>query len=816
MKTSTTASTSASVAKWYFNAIRHPIILLVGFSCFFLVSMSGIPQFRFDASSDTLVVAGDPRLLEYNRMSALFGADDFVVLTYSNENLFSDAALADISALQDRVRDLAGIRSTYSVLDAPLIESPHVPLDLIAENYLTLKEPGVDRSLAKIELTTSPLFSNYLISADGKTAAISGTLERDLMLEKLSAKRSSLAGVSTVEANKVEKAYAIQRSLHLEKRAVLIDSLRSIRDEHPRKAQIYISGVPMIAADMFSYVKSDLQIFGAMVLLLIITFLFIFFRKPRWVFIPLLICITSVATTMGILGLLMTPVTVVSSNFISLLSIISISFSIHLVVQYRELLAKGQSNHQQMVFTTMRSKFAPCMYTALTTLLAFGSMLASKIVPIIDFGWMMCLGIGIALIVTYVLFPTILLLIGPAGGSSTLGEPIRVAAWFQRLSTKRTNWVLAVALLLFIPGVLGVLQLKFDNRFVDYFGEETEIRKGMEQIDRHLGGTLPLDIYIKFEALETVEDDFFGLAEDPFPERYWYTPDKIQLLQTVETQLKERPEIGKVLSLASIEQLARDYNDDKPLSGLELSFLLGELPAVIREFLIDPFANPRLGWMRINARITESESVFSKQDLISDIELFLSSEIGLADDEYIVTGMVVLFSDMLEQLADSQLKTLGYVVGATFLMFTLLLRSLKLAIIALVPNILAALLILAFMGLSGIAMDMMTVTIATICIGIGVDDAIHYLHRFRKELQVAESTEQAVISSHQTIGRAMYFTTMTIMGGFSILAFSNFIPTVYFGLLTSLAMLLALIANMTLLPSLLMKFCAPPATLKFS
>lgn len=794
---------------WYFKALQHPVPILLIFLCLSLVAGTGFVQFRFDASSDTLVVQGDPKLLEYNRMSALFGGDDFVVLTYRREDLFSDDALNDLAELQASMARLQGIDSTYSILDAPLIESPTIALEMIAQNYLTLDDPDVDRALAKIELTKSPLFENYLIANDGKTTAISGTLKRDLVLEALSAKRDKLSGLDTEAGREVERAYVAQREIHKAKRQILIAELRSIRDMHPRRAQIFISGVPMIAADMLSYVKSDLQVFGAIVLVLIVTFLFIFFRKPRWVVLPLLICITSVAMTTGVLGLLGTPVTVVSSNFISLLSIISISFSIHLVVRYRELLVLGGLNHEEMVLATMRSKFAPCVYTALTTLLAFGSMLASGIVPVVDFGWMMCLGIMIALLVTYILFPTVLLLLGSATASTTLGDPVRMTTWFQNLAIDKTRWVLLIAAVLFVASFIGVSKLEFDNRFVDYFHEQTDIRQGMEQIDRNLGGTLPLDIYIRFEPFEQYEDDFSTLGDADFPERYWFTPDKIALLKVVQDHLEQRPEIGKVLSLASVEQIARGYNGGGALTGVQLVYLLGELPEAVKQFLIDPYSDPASGWMRINARIPESQYVFSKKALVEEIERFLTSEMKLASDDIVITGMIVLFSDMLKQLADSQIKTLGYVIGATLFMFAVLLRSLKLAFIALVPNLLAALLILAFMGYAGISMDMMTVTIAAICIGIGVDDAIHYLHRFRLELLTAESTANAVIASHQTIGRAMYFTTMTVMGGFSILAFSSFVPTVYFGLLTSMAMGFALVANMVLLPSLLMTLCAP-------
>jgi predicted RND superfamily exporter protein len=788
---------------WYFRALQYPRLVLVLFLALSLIAVSGSTNFRFDASSDTLVVQGDPKLLEYNRMSMLFDGDDFVVLTYHHDNLFSDSALTDLAELQASMSLVPGIQSTYSILDAPFIASPSIPLDRIADSYLTLRNPNVDRGLARLELTTSPLFANYLISEDGKTTAISGTLRPDRKLQALTLQRDELKDLSTAKAVAIETAYVTQREVYKEQRKTMIDALRLVKEAHPRHEQIFISGVPMIAADMLAYVKSDLQMFGAIILLLIVALLYLFFRKLRWVILPLTICVTSVAITIGLLGAFETPVTVVSSNFISLLSIISISFSIHLIVRYRELLAKGEMPHQDIITETMRSKFAPCLYTALTTLLAFGSMLASGIMPIVDFGWMMCVGILIALIVTYILFPSILILMGGAKASKTLGSQLKLTTWLQNLSVQHSARILIASVLIFGVSLYGVSKLTFDNRFVDYFHEKTDIRQGMEQIDKSLGGTLPLDIYVRFEPFEVYEDDFAAPGDSEFPERYWFTPEKIEMLNAIQQRLERQPEIGKVLSLSSVERIARNYNEGEALTGFQLSYLLAELPKDIRRVLIDPYSDPASGWMRINARIAESQHVFSKTQLVNDIKSFLLNDIGLENDEVVITGMVVLFDDMLKQLADSQIRTLGYVVAATLLMFALLLRSLKLALIALIPNLLAAILILAFMGYANISMDMMTVTIAAICIGIGVDDAIHYLHRFKLELVSADTVSDAVIASHQTIGRAMYFTTMTVMGGFSILAFSNFVPTVYFGLLTSMAMGLALLANLLLLPSLL-------------
>ena len=796
---------------WYFRLLQHPVWLLLAFLCLAAIAIAGAPKFRFDASSDTLVVQGDPKLLQYQKMAARFGGDDFVVLTYHDEDLLSDRALVVLADLQARMANLPGIETTYSILDAPLINSPSIPLDDLAEGYLTLVDPEVDRDLARQELTSSPLFSNYLISEDGNTTAISGTLKQDPRLQELASQRAELSKSDTGSEAllQVEAEYTEQRAIYETERANLIDALREIRNSHPQHERIFISGVPMIAADMLSYVKSDLQAFGSIVLILIIVLLYLFFRKLRWVVLPLIVCIATVIITIGLLGHLNTPVTVVSSNFIALLAIISISFSVHLVVRYRELLEEQELSHNENVLETMKSKFAPCLYTALTTLLAFGSMLASSIVPVVDFGWMMCLGIVIAFFVTYILFPSMLLLIGGSEPSATLGASLKLTGWFQELSIHRGRWILLTACVLTAAGIFGATKLTFDNRFVDYFHEDTDIRRGMEQIDKALGGTLPLDVYVRFEPYESFDDGFSMSGEEDFPERYWYTPEKVEVLNAIQDHLKKRPEIGKVLSLASVEQIARNYNDGEALSGVEIAYLLGQLPPDVKSFLIDPYSDPASGWMRLNARIAESQYKFSKTELVNDINTYLTTTLKLEPKDVVITGMVVLFNDMLNRLADSQISTLGYVIGATFFMFALLLRSVKLAVIALLPNLLAALLILAFMGYAGISLDMMTVTMAAICIGIGVDDAIHYLHRFKIELANANTTAEAVAESHQTIGKAMYFTTMTIMGGFSILAMSNFVPTVYFGLLTSLAMGLALLANLVLLPSLLMVFCSP-------
>jgi len=602
--------------------------------------------------------------------------------------------------------------------------------------------------------------------------------------------------------------------------ARLVEQIRQIRHTFSDNAQIYLGGVPMIAADMISFVRSDLSTFSIGIAVLISICLWIFFRKLRWVLIPLGTTFVSILLMVGLLGFLNQPITAISSSFVSLLAIISISFTIHLIVRYRELRQEDpERRHIDLVFDTMSSKLAPCLYTAITTTVAFASLMTSEILPLVDFGWIMVVGISISLMVTYAFFGSILVLLDKGEASSTLGQQSYITEWFAYLTLHHPGKLLLLAVLSIVVSLYGMSKISLENRFVDYFKTGTEIRDGMIFIDEHLGGTLPLDIIIKlapFEEITLDEDDPFGAdpfassedsfsASNNFPEVYWFTPDKVALLKRFHDYLDSRPELGKSISLSNLEQIARGFNDGKALDSLKLVAVLSLLPAQVKRSLIDPYASPETGELRISVRIHETGPVFSKSELIRDIKRFAVEELHIPAANIRVTGMTVLFDNMLNQLFASQTSSFGFVVIVTLIMFVVLLRSLSLGIIGMVPNILAPMAILAIMGFVGIPLDMMTITIAAIVIGIGVDDAIHFLHRFKAERDAGLSVIDAVLKSHATIGRALYFTSVTIICGFSVLSLSNFVPTIEFGLLTALAMALALIGNLTLLPALLVK-----------
>jgi predicted RND superfamily exporter protein len=798
----------------YAKAIRQPVLMLAVIGGLCIAAGFYAPRFSFDASSDTLVVEADPSLAYYRYLVEQFGADEFLVLTFKplNFELFSLNALDQIVQLERALEALDGVEAVHSVLDAPLLDNQPRTSTGFPDRFVTLRDSDVDLRRARWEFAASPLFSEYLVSADATATALRIDLVPATEMDALRRERDRLRGLTerTREENNklggIELKHLAARQQFLHERATLIREVRQIRDAYAKDATIHLGGVPMIAADMIAFVKNDMLLFGSSVLVVVAGMLYVFFRRLRWVALPIATSAVTVWLTIGWLGFVQRPATVVSSNFISLLAILTISIAIHLVVRYRELLvAEQQIDHVDRVLASMSSKFAPCLFTTLTTMVAFGSLLGSAIVPVEDFGAMMCVGVLIAFIVTFTFFPSVLVLIGRGEPSVTLGRPLRLIDTLSLVARRHRVGVLSTAVVTVIAAGIGIGLVSLDNRFIDYFDDDTDINRGMTYIDRQLGGTVPLEVIVSFPPYEgriTPADDFFFEEED-FPERYWFTPDKLQILLRLHRFIESHPAVGKVISIATLELIGRGFNDGQPLNAVQMVAALGAFPPDQRAEVITPYASPGTGELRISVRTVETGPYYSRDALLADIELFASESLGLEPGRVRTSGMFVLFNDMLRQLFTSQATSLVYVILATLAMFLVLLRSPLLAFLGVFPNALAAGTIIGVMGYAAIPLDVMTITIAAISIGIGVDDSIHYLYRFRREFGSTSNAEDAVRRTHASIGRAMYFTSLTVISGFSILSFSNFVPTVYFGLLTALAMALALLANLTVLPSML-------------
>jgi predicted RND superfamily exporter protein len=585
-------------------------------------------------------------------------------------------------------------------------------------------------------------------------------------------------------------------------------------DEYRGDAELFLGGVGMIADDMISFIKSDLKVFGVGVLLLLILTLGIIFGRMRWICIPMLCCVVSAVCMFGLLGWLGWEVTVVSANFISLQLIITMALTIHLIVRYRELRTQNpQTPNRQLIFDTIRLMLRPCWYTVITTIAGFGSLAFCDILPVIMFGRMMMVGLIVSLIVTFLLFPAVLMLIGkesPSAGSSWRFPITSVLAGFTE---SHGVLIMALSVLVLICSIFGILKLEVENRFIDYFDETTEIYQGMKVIDQSLGGTTPLEVIADFDKpgvlpaaaelpaeSDDIFDEFDQASED---EKYWFTPDKMRRIRAVHRYLDNLPETGKVLSLASVLDIAERLNDGRPLDGLDLALLYSETPDEFKKMLIRPYVSVEHNQVRFLARVRDSQKTLRRNELLGKISKDLPGKIELDERNVHLSGLLVLYNNMLQSLFGSQILTLGVTVLILMVMFLVLFRSLKISVIAMLPNVLPVLVMLGVMGWLGVPLDMMTITIAAISLGISVDDTIHYIHRFRAEFPKDRRYLPTMHRCHGSIGHAMYYTSATIIIGFSILALSNFVPSVYFGLLTGLVMLIAILAALTLLPQML-------------
>ena len=794
--------------------LQQPVLTLIvvtAVATFFLLHAT---EFELDASADSLVLENDASLKYYRSIREQYGSDDFLIVTYSPKDpLFSDTVRADIAQLRDDLLAVEAIGSVISMLDVPLVDSPPMTLAEISRQVRTLESDDVDIALAEKEMTTSPLYQNLLVSSRGDTTAMQVNLVPNERLIDLINSRDKLYDKRDTIPDAESRLQELTAEIKIENLAqkITVDQtiadVRRIMDGYRDRATLYLGGVPMITSDSIDFIRSDLKVFGVGVVIFIIVILAVSFGQLRWVALPLGVCLLSAASMMGYLGWAHWPVTVVSSNFVSLLLIITLSLIIHLIVRYREVAQlQPDSNQAELVQETIRSKFVPSFYTAITTMVAFGSLLVSGIRPVIDFGWMMIIGIAISFILAFSLFPAALLLLPRLESVARADFTGRMTRGIGDFIHQRTTASLLIFAMLIVVALTGIPRLTVENRFIDYYKEETEIFQGMTLIDERLGGTTPMDVIIDAPEDEIFEDDEFADEGDITSSSYWFNSDGLRDAARFHEYLDSLPETGKVLSVHTAMRVLESLNDGKPYSDFKLAVVYKRIPDDVKEALITPYLSPDGNQLRYSIRIYESDKNLRRQELLDKIYFDLTGEMGLEPEQVTISGVAVLFNNLLQSLFRSQILTLGAVFAAIFAMFVVLFRHVRISLAAIIPNIISASLILGLMGWIGIPLDIMTITIAAISIGIGVDDSIHYVHRYREEFALDQDHWAAVHRCHNSIARALYYTSVTIILGFSILTLSNFIPTIYFGLLSGLAMATALIANLMLLPILLARF----------
>ncbi len=779
-------------------------------------------NFNLDASSDALLLEGDKDLKFLREVNERYGAKDFLVLTYTPVSSFTEKeTILNLQLLKSKIEKLTWVDSVITVIDVPLLKSTDEGLMDRLKNYKTLAYPEIDRKRGFEEIINSPIYKNYVISEDGKTSGIVVYLKKDERLnEYIKIKDKYFYQLNDIGlTNEEKKSYKVfikeyeeYKNLYNKRNHQNITEIRDVISKYGVNAKIHLGGIPMIADDMMSFIKNDILVFGIGVFVFIILTLWFIFRNLKWVIMPLLGCGTSVILMVGILGFIGWKVTVISSNFIALMLILNMAMNIHITVRFLQIKKEFPDlSKEEAVFSASKKMILPILYTVLTTVCAFLSLIFSGIKPIIDFGWMMTLGLIVSLLVTFLLLPSLLNIFSSENEINVKDTEKSIITSFLASIAKKNNILIFLpTIIVIVASIIGILKLEVENSFINYFDKDTEIYKGMKKIDDELGGTTPLNVILKFPTKTTNEsdDEFSEWEEDTNKEdksKYWFTRDKMDKIILVHDYLDSLPEIGKVLSFGSILRVAEDLNK-KELQSLEIAVLYSKIPQEIRKEIISPYISVENDEARITVRIKDSLETLRRNELIAKIDNDLINKLGLKNEEYKLSGVLILFNNLLQSLFKSQILTLGIVILGIFAMFFILFRNITLSLIGVMPNFLAAFFILGIIGLSDIPLDMMTITIAAITIGIAVDNSIHYIYRFKEEFEKINNYEKTLDRCHSTVGIAILNTSITIVFGFSILVLSNFIPTIYFGIFTGLAMLLAMISVLTLLPKLLLIF----------
>ncbi|MDR2790982.1 MAG: MMPL family transporter [Campylobacteraceae bacterium] len=802
--------------------LKFPIFVLSALLLIIAALAYQSTKLEVDASAETLLLEGDADLQFMREVSARYpsGLDMLIVSFAPESDLLSPKSLRSIDEISKDLKKIERVDSVMSILDVPLLENGSSAIKELINDITTLRSSYANLEKAREELLTSPIYSENIVSKDLKTTAIVVMLKPDTIYADLLAKRNQArakAEQNRTKENEEALTAAIGEFKHYRdelriKEKETIIQIRAVLKEHKDDGALFLGGVNMIAVDMITFVKSDLVYFGAILFALLALILWIIFRQARYVVLPLLICILSIVSTAGILGFFGWEVTVISSNFVALQLILTISIVLHLIVRYRELASKYPKVAQkELVLLTVLSKANPSFFAVFTTIIGFLSLMLSNIKPVINLGWMMASGITMSLIIAFAAFPVILMLIPKKALYTKFEKEFALSRLCAAIVDKHGFFIIGTAVCMIIFTIVGIQKIRVENSFINYFKPSTQIYQGMQNIDQNLGGTTPMDVIVRFnteEMAEGGEDDFEAeFTEDKNDPKYWFTPKVTNTALKVHDYFENNEFVGKVQSLGTMLKVGERLNGGRELDSFELALIYEKLPEKYRDMILSPYISIENNELRFTMRLIDSDPNLKRNELIQkadeDLKGIVTPDIGT----YRLSGAMVLYNNMLQSLFKSQILTLGAVALVFFIIFIPLFSSVKASLTAIFSNLVPMGVVFGFMGFAGIPLDMMTITVAAISIGMGVDNTIHYIYRFKEELRLhGGDYTKAMYASHNSAGYAMYYTTISTALGFGVLVFSNFIPTIYFGMLTVAVMIMVFFGAIILLPRLLLIF----------
>ncbi|MBU2977181.1 MMPL family transporter [Alteromonas sp. C1M14] len=765
-----------------------------------------IQQFKIDASADTLLVKDNKLYIQSQVANETFSPEEFILVAYvpKNHALFSQQTFDDIALLSQKLGNIERVASVTSILNVPLIDSADALSGSDDVNGLTWEKQRYGPEKMQSLISGHPIFTDLLINRQNTATAIQVVFKPDPTLARIDSRiteiqQKVLDDEPLSEADKTEIASLKREGDPIRQRLTIqrqqeIAQIEEITASVADRADTYMGGAYVVGQHLIDIIKSDLITFGTAIVLVIVLLLALLYRSLKWVFFPVLSCALSVLLTMSLFGLLDMRTTVISANFIALQLILTLAVMIHLIGAYRSI-SHGNTDltqHQRIV-ATLQEKLSPCFYATLTTSVGFGALIFSGLQPVVAFGWMMLVAMVVTMLVSLLLFPALLSFLPAAKEKADFSFISHVLTWLRGVSLRAPWPVSIVVIALFAITALGITRLNVENSFINYFSKDTQVYSELAFIDKEFGGSTALDIIVTLNNAGKGSDEDLVL-----------TAQSVAQMQLVQKAIDAFDATGSVTSVVNFTTLAKQLNGGKPLTEYELTTIYRLLDEKVANQLVGAYLAVDDGTFRIATRVQDTTEGLDRQHFMTQLKQDMQA-VGLEDNQYQLTNLFVLYQDILSRLFDSQIKTLGIVYVVLGVVLLIIFRSVKVALIALVPNVLTTLGILGVIGWLGISLDIMTITIAAIAMGIAVDDTIHFLHSYLSAGK-APSASSASKQAFEHSGRAILYTSVIIATGFSLFGFSDFLPSVYFGLLASLAMLMALVTDLTLLPALLNRF----------
>jgi len=726
------------------------LIITVAFAAF-------VPRLHTDTNFKNYMDKNDPTVQAMERAEDRYGSQDlFMIAVENDQGIFSAETLTKISQMQAEFEEIAGVDEVTGPLNAQVITGTEKTLNVgpAAPNE---EVPATTEAMDdyRTRVMASNTVRDYIIASNGKAAAISIKL-------KLNADDV----VAAKEVVKIVEKY-------------------NIAPDH-----IYITGLPYMNLVLTQSMGKDLKILLPLVILVIIVVLYFSFWSLRGVILPLLVVSLSAVWTLGLMGMFNVPITIISFILPVILMAIGIAYCIHVLNKYYEEIAAG-ADRRTAVIETGLDMVSPVSMAGLTTVAGFLALLNSFLIPQRQFGVFTGLGVLAAMVLSLVLIPALLATLKvpkkKTHGNSN-GALTRVLSGFERMIIRRRVPVIIVSVVLFGVFLASLPMLRIETSEKEFLGADSPVVQGMDVMDRHFSGSEQVMIDIDTEKRDGLKD-----------------PAVLNQIEALQEFLESKG-VKKTISIADmVAEMNQKFHADDPAY-----YVIPEDRKLVSQLLLlFTFQGGDMGNMALGdfsagevMGLYPSNGSAQQVKLAHEVQDYLDTHFtGTVHAEMV--GATKVSSSMYSRIAMSQIMSLGTSILASWLIVSLLLGSVIAGLISLIPIAFTVVINFGVMAYSGTPLDMATLMVSSIAIGIGIDYAIHFISRFRRETMSGESAESALQKTIQTTGRGIAYNALALALGFAVLLFSSFKGTSNFGLLIAMTMVISALSAFTIIPAIL-------------